>query len=279
MSVLGKIMQKVESRAVDQPADLGEYILEFSSATDAQREYAVKHLGRLARTLQLTPPGERSSCVLEMGAYMQLTPALKRVLGYGEVRGCYLGPLGRTDRKSVKSLDGKSFSCEIDLFNAEKDRYPYPDERFDTVICCELFEHLSDDPMHLMTEVNRILKPGGHLVMSTPSIISLRSVAAVLKGGHPGLYSQFMKPREDPEPRHAREYAPWEIPMLFQASGLEVEVLETGPYGRDEPPGLEWVVDLLKQHELSTELRGETIHAVGRKTGPVIERYPGWLYD
>src|SRR4051812_10116580 len=122
MGVLGKIMQKVESRAVDHPADLGDYILEFSSATPDQREYAIKHLGRLARTLQLTPAGERDSSVLEMGAYMQLTPALKRVIGYGEVRGCYLGPLGKTDRKSVESVDGKKFSCEIDLFNAEKDR-------------------------------------------------------------------------------------------------------------------------------------------------------------
>jgi hypothetical protein len=30
---------------------------------------------------------------------------------------------------------------------------------------------------------------------------------------------------------------------------------------------------------LSTDLRGDGIYAVGRKTGPVKERYPGWLYS
>ena len=34
--------------------------------------------------------------MLEMGAYLQITPALKSKLGYGEVRGCYYGPAGET---------------------------------------------------------------------------------------------------------------------------------------------------------------------------------------
>jgi hypothetical protein len=35
---------------------------------------------------------------------------------------------------------------------------------------------------------------------------------------------------------------------------------------------------LLERYRLATELRGDGIYAVGRKTGPVRTRYPAWLY-
>jgi hypothetical protein len=47
-----------------------------------------------------------------------------------------------------------------------------------------------------------------------------------------------------------------------------------------EPPtGYEWAEDLLRSRNLPTDLRGDTIHVAGRKTGPVRERFPAWLYD
>ena len=95
----------------------------------------------------MTPPGCAGDRVLEMGAYLQITPALRSVLGYGEVRGCYYGKLGRSDHRTVTSADGETFSCEIDHFDAEKDIFPYSDEYFSTVICGELIEHLFEDPM------------------------------------------------------------------------------------------------------------------------------------
>jgi hypothetical protein len=36
---------------------------------------------------------------------------------------------------------------------------------------------------------------------------------------------------------------------------------------------------LLQQYWLDADLRGDGIYAVGRKTGPVQERYPEWLYS
>ena len=138
-------------------------------------------------------PDER---ILEMGAYLQITPALRTKLGYGEVRGCYYGKLGRSDHRTVTSADGETFECEIDLFDAEKDVFPYPDAHFATVLCCELIEHLFEDPMHLMSEINRILKPGGHLVLTTPNIAALRGIAAILQGYHPGFFHAYIRPAD-----------------------------------------------------------------------------------
>jgi glycosyltransferase involved in cell wall biosynthesis/SAM-dependent methyltransferase len=245
-----------------------------------QRWYLNTHETRLVKTLSITPPGGPRDRVLEMGAYLQITPALKTKLGYGEVRGCYYGKLGNSDHRTVVSTEGEPFECDIDLFDAEKDRFPYPDGHFSTVLCGELIEHLFEDPMHLMSEVNRVLKPGGHLVLTTPNIASLRGIAAILQGYHPGLFHSYIKPAESGhvDPRHNREYTPREIHQLLENSGFEVTLLETGGF-RDAPhPEYGWVLHLLNRYELDTSLRGDGIFAVGRKTGAVRVRYPGWLY-
>jgi glycosyltransferase involved in cell wall biosynthesis/SAM-dependent methyltransferase len=253
-----------------------------SWATEPEgRRYFEAHQTRLQKTLEMIPPGGPSSRILEMGAYMQMTPALQYKLGYGEVRGCYYGPSGRVDHRVVTAETGESFECYVDHFDAEKDCFPYPDEHYDTVLCCELIEHLAADPMHMMVEIHRILKPGGYLLLTTPNAASFRALSAILQGYHPGFFAAYIRPtaRGEAEARHNREYAPREIRALLENSGFTVLRLETGEF-RDEPhPEFAWVRHLLRHYKLETELRGDGLFALGRKTGQVKERYPTWLYS
>ncbi len=158
--------------------------------------------------------------------------------------------------------------------------FPYADESFSTVLCCELIEHLFADPMYMMSEINRILRPNGHVVLTTPNIASMRAIAAVLHGYQPGLFPSYIRPCDtgEVEPRHNREYTPNEIAMLFADSGFDVVLLETGPFREEPHPELAWVRHLLEKYQLSTDLRDDGIYAVGRRTGPVRDRYPRWLY-
>ncbi len=258
---------------------LPDYLRGWEASTPG-RGYLETHQTRLVKTLDITPPGGASDRILEMGAYMQITPALHSKLGYGEVRGCYYGEPGRVDHRVAVSAEGEPFECDVDHFDAEKHRFPYPDGHFSTVLCCELIEHLLADPMHLMAEVNRILKPGGHLVLTTPNVAGLRAISAILQGYHPGFFPAYVRPPEsgEAEARHNREYTPREIRMLLENSGFEVALLETGEFLDTPRPEYGWVVHLLERYRLETDLRGDGIYAVGRKTGPVKERYPGWLY-
>jgi glycosyltransferase involved in cell wall biosynthesis/SAM-dependent methyltransferase len=259
--------------------EMGPYLRGWA-ADEESAGYLEAHQTRLEKTLEMIPPGGPQDRILEMGAYMQMTPALRDKLGYGAVRGCYYGEPGRVDHRSVTSASGETFTCEIDHFDAEKDPFPYPDDHFATVLCCELIEHLFTDPMHLMCEVNRVLKPGGHFVLTTPNITGLRGLAAILQGYHPGFFHAYLRPNQTGEgdARHNREYTPKEIHLLLVNSGFDVVRLETGEF-RDLPhPEFRWVVHLLNRYRLDTTLRGDGIYAVGRKTGGVRERYPGWLY-
>lgn len=267
---------------VKPEGELAAYIRTWFAPDAGSQAYAATHITRLERTLEITPPGDAGQRVLEMGAYLQITPALQFKLGYGEVRGCYYGPAGRVENRTVTSSQGESFSCAIDLFDAEKDPFPYPDNHFDTVLCCELLEHLPSDPMFLMGEINRVLKPGGHLVLTTPNIASFRALRAILDGYHPGFFPAYIRPSqpgEEVEARHNREYTPREMHHLFTDAGFRVTLLETGEF-RDVPrPEELWIRHLLERYQLPVNLRGDGIYIVGQKSGPVLKRYPAWLYE
>lgn len=263
----------------EAPDALAEYLRGWA-LNHAALGYLETHRTRLVKTLAMTPPGGPADRILEMGAYLQITPALRTRLGYGEVRGCYYGEAGRVDRREVVSSTGERFCCEIDHFDAEKDPFPYPDGHFATVLCCELIEHLFEDPMHMMAEVNRVLAPGGHLLLTTPNAAGLRAIAAILQGYHPGFFHSYIRPAESGEvdARHNREYTSKEVHLLLENSGFEVVRLETGEFLDVPHPEFGWVLHLLERYRLETGLRGDGIYALGRKTGAVRERYPGWLY-
>lgn len=265
--------------ALPSAEQLADYIMEFCQQSPEMTEYAKSHLARLVQTIQVTPHGTPSDRILEMGCYMQITPALRRHLGYGEVRGAYFGAVGDAKQQTARSIRGEEFTCTVDLFDAEKDVYPYQDGYFQTILCCELLEHLHFDPMHMMAEINRILAPGGHLILSTPNITSWRSVQAVLHGYHPGLFAHYIRPAEDGtvDPRHSREYAPRELGLLMEASGFVVETIETGNYTTLNPE-FESARSIIEKNGLSAEFRDDVLYCRGRKAGPVVTRWPKELY-
>ena len=257
------------ARSMDQPND------------DARRYFEI-HIPRIARTLGLVPAPRTSSRVLELGAYMQMTPALQCVLGYREVRGAYFGPLGRVDHKSITAGGKEVFRCRVDHFDAEKDTYPYAEGYFETVLACEIFEHLLHDPLHLLLESRRVLEEGGTLLLTTPNVASYLAVARVLElSGNPQLYSKYADPRgefAESEIGHVREYTPPELREAVEAAGFEVESLFTEGipgYGCET-----WVKEFLFRNGFSAEYRGEQMYCIARKRGALpVTRYPRFLYE
>ena len=262
--------------------EIAQFVRSMDQPDEGARTYLEIHVPRIARTLGLVPPPRSSGRVLEMGAYMQMTPALQCVLGYKEVRGAYFGPLGRTDEKRITVGGREVFRCYVDLFDAEKDRYPYEDGRFETVLACEIFEHLLHDPMHMLLEMRRVMEEGGTLILTTPNVASYTALARVLEqSGHPQLYSKYPDPRgeyADTEIPHVREYTPPELREAIESAGFEVENLFTEVipgYGTEER-----MRDFLTRNSYSPEFRGEQMYCVARKRSnlPVV-RYPRFLYE
>jgi SAM-dependent methyltransferase len=86
---------------------------------------------------------------------------------------------------------------------------PFPDDSFDKIVAAEVLEHIPDD-MAAMTELLRVLKPGGRLAVTVPSWLPERICWALSEDYHtaPG--------------GHVRIYTRAELEAKLKAIGFEV---------------------------------------------------------
>lgn len=263
----------------DRLRQIEAHLTQLPVPAHGSRAYLDRHMPRLARTLALVPPPRSTSRILELGCYMQITSFLDRLCHYREVRGAYYGSAGGVDHKTVTFPDA-TFTCDIDLFNAELDRYPYPDGYFDCVVAGEIIEHFLHDPMHMLLESHRILVEGGTLVITTPNVSSITSIAKTLSGHNPQIYSSYKRadPGEPLEIGHMREYTVKELTEITVAAGYEIESIFTTflPEYETHRSLLPW----LELNGYSTEHRGQQIWCLARKrANRPVTRYPAFLYD
>jgi SAM-dependent methyltransferase len=111
---------------------------------------------------------------------------------------------------------------------------PFGDDSFDYILFLEVVEHLKD-PYTVMQELNRILKEGGNLLLSTPNILNLKSrVRFLVEGAYeffrePPL-DQIHNPKERKYNLHIAPYRFHELEYLLWVSGFRVEGIFTSVY-------------------------------------------------
>lgn len=238
----------------------------------AGHEYFLVHRERYAASLELLPAARPGQRLLELGAsFHHMTPALE---AKGWTVTCADRWPGEARKVSSVARPGAGTrSWEVDNFDLEG-AFPYPDATFDAVVCCEILEHLAVDPMRMLAEVNRVLAPGGLLLLTTPNVASAKGVASLLAGESPWVFGQFV-PGGGPGDRHSREYTADEIPALLRAAGFETAALETrNAWWKDRDA----VLARLVAGGWRIGRRGDDVLALARKAGPVAERHPEAFY-
>jgi SAM-dependent methyltransferase len=176
----------------------------------------VAHAARYAHDLdlvkQVAAPGSR---VLEVGSAPGHFTAALRLAGY-DVAGVDLAP----DR--VQDLFAQ-FDLVVAACDIERDRLPFSDAAFACVVCAETFEHLRWDPFFALSEMNRVLQPGGTLLLSTPNLYSIQNIARFLTGRSiADPLQEYGKLRSVGHMGHVREYSAAQMRRILAAHGFSV---------------------------------------------------------
>jgi 2-polyprenyl-3-methyl-5-hydroxy-6-metoxy-1,4-benzoquinol methylase len=97
----------------------------------------------------------------------------------------------------------------------ERERYPFADETFDVVVSGETIEHVVNTDW-FMTEINRVLKPGGAAVFSIPNVNQWISIPMMLVFDlPPRAAARFRAP-------HVRDFTPRTMKKCLHAFGFEI---------------------------------------------------------
>lgn len=83
---------------------------------------------------------------------------------YRELYGAYIkksfGLDMPTTQHGMQAIDVQGRGTEL----------PFIDQTFDLVFCTEVMEHVAE-PKRMLEEIYRVLKPGGHLILTTPFLV------------------------------------------------------------------------------------------------------------
>lgn len=139
----------------------------------SRTSYSLDDLKRAADPL-LESPVDR---LLDIGCgYGGLAALVGEYVGASEVHGIDIDP--RVEEES------KSKDVDIVVLDAGSDPLPYPDGHFDVVMTLGMMDYLvSFDGM--IREINRILAPGGRVLVTLPNLSSWHNRLSLLMGYQP----------------------------------------------------------------------------------------------
>jgi len=181
-------------------------------------EYAVENSGRYADTLHLARGYVGAgTAVVDLGLYPgHLALLLKQKLGAAVTGLSYAHTVSFSSRMHQEGITVH----EADI---TRDDPPLPAGSFDVALCTEIIEHL-DRPLPLLVRANRLLRPGGALILSTPNHAALKCRLSLL-AGRPAFGHLFGTRHvyQMSEWVHRREYTAGELRRLLEPVGFQIE--------------------------------------------------------
>lgn len=275
----GRTLDETDAQA------LARYLLSFRwpfRHDDVEQELVAGGLRLWQEILRVVPqPAERGRA-LELGSPpFHITLLLQRFRPFDLT----LAGAASDDRpeiaQRVESADYEErhdFRCAC--FDVECDRFPFPDASFDLVTCCEVIEHLTQNPVHALAEIHRVLKPGGWFVLSTPNAARAGSIANLLRGRN--VYDPYHLGTPLRGSRHSREYTLDELRDLIGGCGFEIELAENVDLGHAvsvSQRAFRTVLNHVVAPLTGAHYRAHLLIRARRTTAPFRWYYPADLFD
>jgi SAM-dependent methyltransferase len=132
-------------------------------------------VGSMLRRIDQEHPGE--STLLDIGCWDgSRTVERGRIVGAGRLLGVEV-----SDEPARRATERGIDVARIDL---EAEPLPWPDGSIDVVVCNQVLEHLKNIWLP-MSEMHRVLRPGGRAILSVPNLGSLHNRILLAFGRQP----------------------------------------------------------------------------------------------
>lgn len=205
---------------------LSNYLLSFRWPFRNEEVHRVLVGGGLPlwrQVLRFVPNPKERGRALELGSPpFHITLMLQRFRNYDlSLTGFTVDGSPHFEQTLESPEYGETYTFRCTCFDAEKERFPYEDNSFDLVTWCEVIEHLTENPVHTLAEIHRVLKPGGALVLSTPNASRADSIANFLAGRN--IYDPYHLGAPLKGSRHSREYTLSELQELLEGCGYAID--------------------------------------------------------
>ncbi len=211
------------------PASLQAYLNSFAPADRSDGMRAVMIEGGVPlwqRILDYVPNPRDRGRALELGS-----PPFNISLLLGKLRNYDLSLSGSAADGRLEIVSemesaayGERHEFRFACFDVEGDRFPYDDNSFDLVIFCEVIEHLRENPLHTLSEIHRVLRPGGAMVLTTPNVARFDNLVNLGRGRN--IYDPYHLGSPFSGSRHLREYTFAELRDLVTGCGFEIERMQ-----------------------------------------------------
>jgi SAM-dependent methyltransferase len=240
--------------------------------------YFAEDFHRFVRTWALVR--DRTGRALELGGNPYFTTLLlKEYTDLDLTLANYFGPdFSGPNHQTVTwtGVDGaaRSEAFEFAHFNIEDDPFPFDDGAFDVVLFCEIVEHLLMNPVAVLTEIKRVLRPGGLLVLTTPNVNRLENVARMVAGAN--IYDPYSG--YGPYGRHNREFNKHELYLLLTHLGFSIESLESADVHENRAETLTEVAPLVELLRFRERDLGQYLFCAAVNTDDVTPGLPSWLF-
>lgn len=112
--------------------------------------------------------------------------------------------------------------ARIDLVDLNKGFLPFDNDMFETVFCLDVIEHLTN-PLGLLKEIKRVLKPSGHLILCTPDRFAFLTDQRFGKSfGELFIFNlKKLLGKTFVDPGHIHEFDIFELRRLTKKAGLK----------------------------------------------------------
>jgi len=210
----------------------------------AQAESAASRQLARARIVDYFPPGSSTAAPLNLtyriGKIEALGPVKGHWLDYGCADGSYTSALVEHGASRADGVDVVAERIEearsryrdsqrLRFQHVPIDRLPFDDGVFDGALVNEVLEHVRDE-MTSLTEILRVLRPGGRLIVMSPN----RWFPFEGHGGHIGKidlpfpvpFLPWLPSSLGQRFMHARNYWPGELRDLVESAGFVIEQVD-----------------------------------------------------